>query len=401
MHVDIQTQLLNRLRQHFADGTTDLAAYNLKVPASHYVSDEQTAVEVDALFMKRPLLVALSPQLAESGDYLTHRAVETNLLLVRDQHGQARAYVNACRHRGARLAEGCGHKKSFVCPFHAWTWGLDGKILARPKSSDGFAAIDDKFDRLHEIPCYEISGLVFVLLEGDDIESQVQALIGDALPDIANYRIGDTHYIDSRTIELDCNYKFLIDGFTETYHIPTLHPKSISPFYYSASTLVDPLGEVVRLVSPRKTIDKEFAKPEPDQNEVLAYTTTEYLMAPNVLLTHQVDHIQFWHVYPVDGANRCRIELSVFWPMPMDEEAWRKARLNVDLVWDVVTGEDLPQSVAIHSNLASGAVPELIFGRNEPALIYYHQNIANAIDSDKLIPVSDSDLDIATVSSAG
>ena len=67
MHVDIQTQLLNRLRQHFADGTTDLAAYNLKVPASHYVSDEQTAVEVDALFMKRPLLVALSPQLAESG----------------------------------------------------------------------------------------------------------------------------------------------------------------------------------------------------------------------------------------------------------------------------------------------------------------------------------------------
>ena len=124
-------------------------------------------------------------------------------------------------------------------------------------------------------------------------------------------------------------------------------------------------------------------------------------MAPNTLLTHQVDHIQFWNVYPVDGANRCRIELSVFWPMPMDEEAWRKARLNVDLVWDVVTGEDLPQSVAIHSNLASGAVPELIFGRNEPALIYYHQNIANAIGSDKLIPVSDSDLDIATVSSAG
>ena len=243
--------------------------------------------------------------------------------------------------------------------------------------------------------------MVFILLQGADIETKVHAMIGEALPDIENYRITDTQYIDSRNIELDCNYKFFIDGFTETYHIPTLHKKSINPYYYSGSTLVDPLGDVVRLVSPRRTIDKEFAKPEAEQNEVLAYTTTEYLMAPNVLLTHQVDHIQYWNVYPVDGANRCRIELNVFWPKPMDDEAWRKARLNVDLVWDVVTQEDLTQSVAIHSNLLGGAVPELIFGRNEPALIYYHQNIAKAIGSDKLLAVDDNNLEVVEASSAG
>ena len=119
------------------------------------------------------------------------------------------------------------------------------------------------------------------------------------------------------------------------------------------------------------------------------------MLAPNAMLTHQVDHIQFWRVYPVDGANRCRIELNVFWPKPMDEEAERKARLNVDLVWDVTTQEDFPQSVAIHRNLASGAVPDLVFGRNEPALIYYHQNIANAIGSDRLIPITE----LATINS--
>ena len=212
-------------------------------------------------------------------------------------------------------------------------------------------------------------------------------LLGGALTDIANYNIEETQYIDSRTIELPCNYKFFIDGFAETYHIAPLHKNTISPYYYSTSTLTEQMGEVVHLVSPRKTIEKEFQKPEAEQGAILPYCTTEYLLAPNVLLTHQVDHIQFWTVYPVDGANRCRVELNVFWPNPMDEDAERKAKLNVDLVWQVTTDEDFPQSVSIHSNLVSGALPNLIFGRNEPALISYHQNIAKAIGSDRLIPL--------------
>ena len=226
-----------------------------------------------------------------------------------------------------------------------------------------------------------------MLLEGDDIEAQVHKMMGTALTELANYDIANTQYIDSRTTELACNYKFFLDGFAESYHIAPLHKDSIHPFYYSNSTLVDQMGEVVHLVSPRKTIDKEFAKPESEQGQVLPYCTTEYLIAPNVLLTHQVDHIQFWRAYPVDGANRCRVELNVFWPKPLDAEAERKANLNVDLVWQVTTEEDFPQSVAIHRNLRSGTLPELVFGQNEPALIYYHQNIAKAIGSDRLIPL--------------
>ena len=73
----------------------------------------------------------------------------------------------------------------------------------------------------------------------------------------------------------------------------------------------------------------------------------------------------------------------------MDEEAQCKANLYVDLVWDVTTKEDFPQSVAIHGNLVSGKLPNLVFGRNEPALIHYHQNIAKAIGSRRLIPLTD------------
>ena len=389
MQPDKQGEKLERLRKHLADDTTDRSPYSLQVPAAHYVSDEQAALEIQKLFKERPLLVALTPHIPNPGDYLAHEVIDTGLLLVRGQDGIARAYINACRHRGARLAEGMGSKKSFSCPFHAWNWGLDGKIIARPNSHDGFAAADERFDQLVTVPCYETAGLIFVLLEGDNIEISVHELMGAVLPDIESYDIASTQYIDSRSTELACNYKFFLDGFAETYHIAPLHKDSISPYYYSNSTLVDQIGEVVHLVSPRKTIDKEFAKPAEQQGAILPYCTTEYLWAPNALLTHQVDHIQFWRAYPVAGANRCVVELNVFWPQPLDEEARRKANLNIDLVWQVTTEEDFPQSVAIHRNLASGALPELVFGRNEPALIYYHQNIARAINSDRLIPLLD------------
>ena len=384
-----QSEMLERLRAHLSNKTTDLSPYALKVPAEHYVSEDQFALEVEVLFKQRPLLVALTPHIANEGDYLTHEVIDTSIVLVRDGDGAARAYVNACRHRGARLAEGRGKKLSFSCPFHAWNWGLDGRIIARPNSHEGFAQADARYDQLLEVMCYETAGMIFVLLEGDDIEGKVKELMGSSLSDIANFDIESMQYIDSRETELDCNYKFFLDGFAETYHIGPLHKNTISPYYYSNSTLVERMADVVHLVSPRKTIDKEFEKPPAEQGSVLPYCTTEYLLAPNAMLTYQVDHVQFWRTYPIDGANRCRIELSLFWPKPMDEEAQRKARLNVDLVWDVTTQEDFPQSVAIHRNLASGAVPDLVFGRNEPALIYYHQNIATAIGSDRLIPFTE------------
>ena len=387
MQADRQRKLLERLRQHLANNTTDTSTYSLQVPASHYVSDDQAAVEIDKMFKQRPLLVALTPHIPNPGDYLAHDVLDTGVLLVRDRQGVARAYLNACRHRGARLADGMGNKATFSCPFHAWNWGLDGRIIARPNSHDGFAAADERYDQLVTLPCYETAGMIFVLLEGEDIEAKVESLIGAALPDIASFDIANTEYIDHRTTALPCNYKFFLDGFAETYHIAPLHKETISPFYYSNSTLVDQLDGVVHLISPRKTIDREFEKPKAEQGAVLPYCTTEYLLAPNVLLTHQVDHIQFWTVYPVDGANNCRVELSLFWPKPMDDEARHKAETNVDLVWDVTTKEDFPQSVAIHKSLASGALPHLVFGRNEPGLIYYHQNIANAIGSTQLIPL--------------
>lgn len=387
MRLDTQHALIERFARHRERGSTDMAPHSLRVPAAHYVDAEQTRAEVDALFLRQPLLVALTPDLPEPGSYLTHRAAGRNLLLARGTDGRVRAFANACRHRGVPVATGRGSARSFSCPFHAWNYAIDGTLIARPNSCGGFDDTGDGYTALRQLPCLETTGLIFVLLEGTDIEGKVDHLLGDARDDIAGYDIAGTCHFGGRETERACNYKFIIDGFTESYHIAALHKQTIAPYYYTHPALTDALGPTVRMIGVRSSIDREFAKPA-SERRLLPHGTTQYLIPPNIVLTHQVDHVQLWQVYPVAGAaDRCSIHFSLYWPAPMDDQARRKSQRNVDLIWNVVTEEDFPQSLAIHENLSNGNIGELVFGRNEPALIHYHRQIAAAIGSDRLATV--------------
>ena len=380
----VELALIARYRSLQASGTGDLGPYALRVPASHYTDPEQTRAEVDALFLRGPLLVALTPDLPTPGSYLVRDVLERSILLTRAQDGAVRAFHNACRHRGARIAEGRGRRHSLTCPFHAWRWGLEGELLGRPDSRGGFDCLGDDFSALEPIAAMEVAGLIFVQLEGADIEAAVDRLMGAALADLAGYGIADTVFYEGREIERACNYKFLVDGFSESYHLPSLHRDSISRFYDGPGGLADPLGPVARNIGVRRSIETEFDKPFEAQR-LLPHGTTQYLIPPNIVLCHQRDHIEFWQVFPVEGrADRCRIVFNLYWPAPMDEEARRKSAFNMDAVWSVTQEEDMPQALAIHRNLASGAIRELVFGRNEPSLVHYHEQIAAAIGSEAL-----------------
>jgi len=387
MKLETQRHLLDRAATHLKNGTTDFADHCLRVPAQHYLSREQLAREVDALFRKEPLLVGLTPDAPTPGSYFTHEAGDTALIIVRGDDNTVRAFVNACRHRGTRIAEGRGTKRTFSCPFHAWNYARDGKLISRPNSCGGFDSTGNEFDALLEKACVEVAGMIFVLLEGADIETKVQRLVGDIADEIASYAIGAKIYFDSRTAERPCNYKFIMDGFAESYHLGSLHKQTIAPYYYTHPSLSDPFGPVARMIGVRSSIDREWAKVE-EERRFVRHGTIQYLIPPNIVLTHQVDHIQLWQIYPIAGdPERCRASLSLYWPAPIDDAAQKKCQFNLDVLWRVTNDEDFPQSVAIHRNLASGAIPELVFGRNEPSLIHYHRQIAAAIDSDLLTAV--------------
>jgi hypothetical protein len=121
------------------------------------------------------------------------------------------------------------------------------------------------------------------------------------------------------------------------------------------------------MIGVRSSIDKEWAKDE-EERRFIRHGTIQYLIPPNIVLTHQVDHIQLWQMYPVAGdPERCRASLSLYWPAPIDDAAQKKCQFNLDVLWQVTNDEDFPQ--------ASGAIPELVFGRNEPSPIRYHRQM--------------------------
>jgi phenylpropionate dioxygenase-like ring-hydroxylating dioxygenase large terminal subunit len=378
MKLATQRDLLARAAAHLVAGTTDMAERCLRVRAEHYTSRDQLQREIRALFRGQPLVAALSPDLPEPGTFLAHEAGEVPLILTRAEDGIVHAFVNACRHRGTRVAEGRGSRRRLSCPFHAWTYDLEGHVCSRPMSCGAFDGVGEEFDKLAEIPCRELAGMVFVLLEGDGIDAKIHELAGAMRDEIADYRIGDMEYFGSRRTDRNCNYKFIMDGFAESYHLKVLHKATIAPYFEGVPGLTDVMGPVVRNIGVRTTIEKELERAPADRRFV-RHGTIQYLIPPNAVLSHQVDHVQFWQIYPIGSdPGRCRVELHLYWPRPVDDEGRRKAEFNLELLWKVTTTEDFPQSDRIHSNLVSGAIRELVFGRNEPALIHYHKQIARA-----------------------
>ena len=120
MRQETQIQLTKRVLAHIAAQGTDHSAAVTHHPVSLYTCPERFAAERQTLFRKEPIIVAMSCDLRRPGDYVTDDNTGVPLLIVRGEDGRARAFINACQHRGARLAEGRGHaKRRFVCPYHA------------------------------------------------------------------------------------------------------------------------------------------------------------------------------------------------------------------------------------------------------------------------------------------
>src|SRR5689334_17435480 len=117
---------IERILGHIDAGTTDLASEVWHEPVVHYTSPERLEAEITQVMRVTPTPFCPSAALPEVGSYIARTAAGTPLLAIRGQDRQVRVFRNACRHRGAQVAQGSGCKSTFVCPFHAWTYGLDG-----------------------------------------------------------------------------------------------------------------------------------------------------------------------------------------------------------------------------------------------------------------------------------
>ena len=195
------------------------------LPPSLYTSPELLDLEIENIFKKKWLCVGHISELTNPGDYLTFDVIGEPILVVCDNDNNIRAYANVCQHRSAIIASGKGKRSSFVCPYHSWSYDLNGCLRAAPCMN-----MEKKNLEGVKLPEYRVEvwqSLVFVSLN-PDVEPLAPLL--EELEPRVNPLNHDTYKVAIREdAELACNWKVLVENFCESYHVMTVHKNTLEP----------------------------------------------------------------------------------------------------------------------------------------------------------------------------
>ncbi len=194
------------------------------MPTGVYTSEAFLKRELEDVFSKDWVCVGRASALANKGDFITYELAGQPVFVVRDSSGELRAMSNVCLHRMSTLLEGSGNRKAIVCPYHAWTYNLDGSLRGAPAmdQNEGFCKADYK---LPQIRCEEWLGWVMVTLNKDAPSvgselAEVETLIDDFQMENYIETFHETHVWDT-------NWKILAENFMESYHLPVCHAGTI------------------------------------------------------------------------------------------------------------------------------------------------------------------------------
>jgi nitrite reductase/ring-hydroxylating ferredoxin subunit len=374
-----QVALTRRVFDFVDRNSTELAGAVYRNPVTTYTSASQAERERELLFRGHPLFFGLSCELPKPGDWRADDLSGVPILVVRAGDGRLRAFLNVCRHRGAKVATGSGSgRRVFVCPYHAFTYDLEGRLLKL--HAEGFTGLDCEAMSLVPIPVAERHGLIWVRSTPGGPDLDVDDLLGGLGPEMAAYRLEDYSHYKSATLEKAMNWKLVIDTFLETWHVATLHKATVAAIFQPNLNLFDAFGRNGRMVIPRRSILGIRQEPESSW-DFLKHSAIVYTLFPNALLVWQGDHVETWRAFPVGGdAGRCIAEAALFTPAPADtDKARRHWERNFDLLMATVEAEDFPVCLDIQRGFGAGAQDHITFGRNEPALAHYHWSLRQAL----------------------
>lgn len=370
--------ILQRIRANFRDPSSRDRGESIQtLDPSVYTDKERFDKELDVLFRKRPQLVAHISELREPGDFVTAEIAGVPILVARDEHGEVHALVNVCLHRCATVETApSGNKREFVCPYHAWSYGADGRLtsVTDAESFDG-ASLDGA--RLRRLPTLVRHGLVFAVLEPGDAAPDLG--IGDMGAQFDELGLAEHECFRSVRVELSFNWKLAIDGSLESYHLNFLHPTAaifsgmVSPFDFYGSH-----GEHSRFCVGRKAVRK-LSDEEIKQENLRNNTMISYNIFPNAFVTAPHDHIILQYYRPL-AVDRAYIVYKLLVPAGTREERaahWEKT-------WEMGLGimyEDYSMSEGVQRTFAAGYQAPLMFGRYEHAVARFHANCERMLAS--------------------
>ena len=369
-----QTNLIHQIFDAIDRGTPPMAERFTRNDPLAYTSSERAAREREVLFRRHPIVAGFSSQIPNPGDYLTEDLAPVPIMVVRNTSGDLRAFVNICRHRGAKLVSGCGTTaKLFSCPYHAWSYDTDGRLVAIPDDY-GFEGLDRASSGLVALPVAEKYGLIFVTPTPTDNDTiDIDAMLAGLGDDIESYGIGSMMHQETRVVRRRMNWKLMSDTFWEAYHIKVLHAQNVAPLFVKNLAMFDAFGRNTRYIGVRKSIEKLRDLPQ-EKWDLIPHTTILMNLFPNTILVMQSDHAEIYRIFP-DGAHVGQSVATISILAPEASPKWSR---TMDLLLGVVD-QDFTLGENIQHNFESGALRKVMYGRYENALEHFHRSIREAL----------------------
>lgn len=377
----LERTLARRLLDHLDRGTTDMADGVLEVPTEIYTSRAHLDAEMKALFLDQPLVLCLSGAVARPGSFHTVDMCGTPVLVTRDSTGRVRAMANICRHRGVRVVDGCGEARRFTCPFHAWVYDLEGRLVGLP-AAEGFEGMRTEDKSLVELPVAEGYGLVLGRLRpGPPID--VEEYLGPGLTDelaVLDFAGWEPHG-SPHVHPVGANWKVTLDTFRENYHFNYLHRDTLAGYAHGGVLTFDAFGPHLRNCSALRSIGSLAERSEEDWHDAAQHFSYQYQLFPNTSLTFDARHIELWQILPVDESTSKVVHTAYLRPGLSDEERARAVDMAPWICETVVDGEDFWVAGRTEPGIRTGLVDTVVFGRNEPAPQHLHRGFLAAVEA--------------------
>lgn len=375
-----QVDIVRRLLRHIQDGSTDRGDRETTYRVNDYLDERRFDLEMAAVFRRQPMIIAHSSRLTRSGDYITESVLGVPVVVLRGDGGRLRAFVNVCRHRAARLLnQGCGSGlRAIVCPYHAWSYDLTGRLTTIPDETGSFPAIGrDGYD-LVPLPVAERHGFVWLgLTPGAGLD--LPEFLGPLDDELASLKFDSFTFYAGEARSWRFNWKTGVEAFLENYHFATLHKRSTSRIFFNNVTVLDTLGRHIRAVAPKLSLPALRDLPERDW-DLRPHATLLYVLFPGTCLFVEKLHASVVRMIPEGpAATRVRIDHVVGRDGLAYREHWNR---NIELFTSAVL-EDLDMCESMTAGFAALPDRRIVFGRNEAGCVAFRNMVDGAVAADQ------------------
>ena len=371
-------ELTRRTLGHARAGTVPLVGDIGRVPASNYYDPDRWQLEMARVFKRTPLALGFTCELPEPGNYKALEVAGVPVLLSRGADGQMRSFVNMCSHRGSIVVpEGTGTARRFTCPYHAWSYDSEGRLVGILDREE-FGDLDPDGHGLTPLPVAERAGIIFgALTPGAPFD--IDAYLCGYGEMLAHHEFASCAYVGSQAVD-GPNWKVAYDGYLDFYHLPILHRESFGPGY-SNKAIYDAWGPHQRVTSPDRRFLALDDLPEDDWPAELL-TDGVWTIFPHASVARfqvSADEVpgggrmyMISTLFPGDTPDTSRTVQHFLATFELSEQLDGLIEAQKAFLLHVVRDEDYYNGNRIQRAVKTGAKTEFFFGRNEAGGQRFH-----------------------------